>query len=318
MHPKVIALQKRPQIQQRTTPWYEARRNLITASEAGSVLCRNLTVCKEYIETYKDCNDFKCELDKTTCNPYASEREFLLSKYGKRKFSGSVATDWGTAFEPIATNIYEIEKNTKIHEFGLIVHEVHKFLAASPDGCTDEGVLVEIKAPYRRIIGEYPVLQYWIQCQLQMEVCNIDTCDFFECEFIKMQKEDCEKEELKDGQYKGVYVVLEDGTIMYPGFKGPADLESQMQWADKIQGNNTLVFWKLCSYQIITIKRERQWFERVLPLLHRGFRRMKSFDASRISDDTIFEPINPLDLSPLIPRRLQLWEITEDLYSDDE
>ena len=43
--------------------------------------------------------------------------------------------------------------------------------------------LLEIKCPlYRTITGEIP-LYYWIQMQIQMEVCNMPECDYFECNF---------------------------------------------------------------------------------------------------------------------------------------
>lgn len=318
MHPTVLDLQKRPQIQQRTPPWYNARRSLITASEAGSFLKRNFTVCQEYIKAYQHCDNFECILDGTTCNPYNSERELILLKKGKKSFGGSIATEFGTHFEPVATQIYENEFKTKIHEFGLLVHQEHDFLAASPDGCTSEGVLVEIKCPYRRQLGQYPLLLYWTQCQLQMEVCDIDTCDFLECDFIKIDEREYHETQLEPGQHKGIYVVMEDGKTMYPDAGMFRNYEAQEHWADSFQGDNKKVFWKLRRFQVLKINREKEWFTRILPLLQRGHRRMMNFDASNISDDTPFVPINPKDYSALIPRRLQPWEITTDLYSDDE
>jgi len=242
----------------------------------------------------------------------------ILSKKGKRTFTGNVATEWGTRFEPIATMIYEKEFSTTVHEFGLLIHEQHHFLGASPDGCTTGGVLVEIKAPYRRQIGEYPLLEYWIQCQLQMEVCDIDTCDFLECHFEKTSEEEFLTSKLEPRQFKGIYLVFEDGKTQYPPISLINDVEGQRNWANSYQDDNQKVYWKLQRYQIITINRDKEWFNRILPLLKRGHRRMMSFDDSKASGETTFTPLNPKDLSPLIPRKLQPWEITQDLYSDEE
>jgi hypothetical protein len=81
------------------------------------------------------------------------------------------------------------------------------YLGASPDGITEDGVMVEIKCPWRRKInGEIP-LQYYYQIQGQLAVCALEECDYFECEF---QAECAESLASHDGPAfeRGVFVEV--------------------------------------------------------------------------------------------------------------
>ena len=78
---------------------------------------------------------------------------------------------------------YEYINNTKVNEFGCIKHTKHDFLAASPDGIVCDmssnlyGRMLEIKNVVSRTITGAK-MEYWIQMQLQMEVCDLNECDF--------------------------------------------------------------------------------------------------------------------------------------------
>jgi len=84
--------------------------------------------------------------------------------------------------------MYQLRNNCVIEEFGAVPHLELEHLAASPDGiiveCNDNaelvGRMVEIKCPYSRIPNGIISSQYWIQMQIQMEVCNLELCDFIE------------------------------------------------------------------------------------------------------------------------------------------
>jgi hypothetical protein len=60
-----------------------------------------------------------------------------------------------------------------------LVHPDIPWLAASPDGITSTGRMIEIKCPMRRRIdpGHVPH-HYYPQVQVQMEVCGLDSCYF--------------------------------------------------------------------------------------------------------------------------------------------
>ena len=154
---QVKRLQKIPQPAQRSPEWYNARKNRITASEAGKI-----------VGGATDSDRKQLLRDKTG--------------YGK-PFLGSAATRWGQKYEPVATMVYERDYNTKVIEFGLLPHPTLDIIAASPDGITPEGKMLEIKCPYSRVIDGKPKPVYWVQMQVQLEVACLDICDFLECTF---------------------------------------------------------------------------------------------------------------------------------------
>lgn len=72
----------------------------------------------------------------------------------------------------------ELYKTGPLIHFGLIGHPEHKWLGGSPDGVTADGVLVEIKCPYRRDISPQVPEYYIPQVQLLMQIMDLDTCHF--------------------------------------------------------------------------------------------------------------------------------------------
>ena len=62
--------------------------------------------------------------------------------------------------------------------------------------------MLEIKNIVNREIDGIPSKAYWIQMQMQMETCNLDTCDFLETRFKEYENEEQfydEKREIKRG-----------------------------------------------------------------------------------------------------------------------
>ena len=100
---------------------------------------------------------------------------------------------WGQKYEPLSVKIYEHTYNTKVEDFGCIQHEIYTFLGASPDGINVDptsqryGRMLEIKNIVNREIDGIPKKEYWIQMQLQMEVCDLDECDFLETKFTEYE-----------------------------------------------------------------------------------------------------------------------------------
>ena len=95
---------------QGTKEWFEFRWKHITASSAW-----------KSFESEKTLN----QLLYSKCLPISSK------KYGLNVTS---ATHHGHKYEPLSTQIYELENNTEIEEFGCLEHDTIPFLAASPDG----------------------------------------------------------------------------------------------------------------------------------------------------------------------------------------
>lgn len=147
------------------------------------------------------------------------------------------AIEHGIKYEPIALKQYQKFQNTLVHQVGLYIHKDNTWLGASPDGITETGKLVEIKCIYRRYLYDKPPLYYWIQTQIQMEVTDIDECDLFQCKFIEYSSKKDYKKDNKTS-LKGKYTY-----------------------------NGKIYYWKLEQYKCTTIKRDKSWFKRSLPLM---------------------------------------------------
>ena len=168
---RVKLLQKRPQPEQRTPEWYTARHKRITASEAASCLFKSKNTCEAYVQEF-NLTDFKYK-DTEQLNHYETREDYIIKKcdsfYGKNVFKDTIYTLWGKKYEEVANTLYCQLNNTTVIEFGLVSHSRLKWLAASPDGITPDGVMLEIKCPKSRKIDESRVpVHYWIQTQIQM------------------------------------------------------------------------------------------------------------------------------------------------------
>lgn len=159
---QVIAVKNIFQPEQKSKEWYEMRSNMLTASDWGTVLGEN---------------------------HYSNSNEVLKKKCGEDNFITNAAMQWGNKYEDVAVLIYEHRNNVKILEFGCLRHPSIPFLGASPDGITEEGIMLEIKCPTSRKITGIPPSYYWCQVQGQLEVCELDRCDFLECSLKEYQNE---------------------------------------------------------------------------------------------------------------------------------
>ena len=154
-----------PGIAQRTPEWYAARKGMLTASEF-----------------------------KIAGAPEVSQ-SYVMGKVFPAPFITNSAMEWGCRFEDLACATYELEHNTKVLEYGLLVHPDDAFIGASPDGITPYGVAIEIKCPFsrkreeidKRIADARPFpksdranlqARYVPQMQGQLEVVGLEICDF--------------------------------------------------------------------------------------------------------------------------------------------
>jgi putative phage-type endonuclease len=196
--------------EQKTKKWYEMRKLMLTASEISSCL---------------------------DCNIHTSSYELLLKKLEPvNEMTTGDAINWGVKFEPIALQFYEFIKKEKVHSLGLVQHTEYKWIGASPDGILMSGKLLEIKCPYKRTINDNIPIYYWIQVQIQLEVCNLEECDYLECKFHQYNnKKDYDDDVYTDTNLKGIHVY-----------------------------ENKDIYWKILTYSIKTIKRDRLWFSQNL------------------------------------------------------
>mgnify|MGYP000450959382 CR=1 FL=1 len=118
MDSRVASLKRRPQYEQRTQPWYDVRRSLITASSAASLLVRDRKTCEGYVKEYKLGDIF--DYNQKCCNPYSNKTQFMLDKCKQGKFKGNTATYWGQKYEPVVTDLYSNLTNKVLSIFFCI------------------------------------------------------------------------------------------------------------------------------------------------------------------------------------------------------
>lgn len=154
MHPRVSELLNQKFDDQRSPEWFEQRKNMLTASDVAAAIGSNFFLHPESL---------------------------ILRKLGYTKFNGNSDTARGIRLEDDVRKRYDAEFRTRTYEFGLLVHPEHKWLGGSPDGVTEEGVLLEIKCP-KKISSKVPDY-YMPQIQVLLDIMNLEECDFIQyCE----------------------------------------------------------------------------------------------------------------------------------------
>jgi putative phage-type endonuclease len=243
------------QPEQRTNEWYLFRYNHITASNAWKALGTHSSK-NELI--YEKCQSMRIE------------------KYGDSLTETPMS--WGHKYEPLTAKLYEFLTNTTISDFGCIEHKEHTFLAASPDGIVtgdiNYGRMIEIKNVVSRIINGIPKKDYYIQMQLQMEVCDLDECDFVETKFSEYAHEEDFLEDIVSEPYKkGVICVFIKDNVSYHYEYMPFNyIDKYNEWLEKIYSEKTSeslkwfrnLFWKLEVYSCILVKRKKDWFKEAI------------------------------------------------------
>jgi putative phage-type endonuclease len=245
-------LRAQPKNAQRTPEWYEARHNLITASSAHKMF-----------GTQSEQNSLIVE----KCAPEKERPPLSLHD----------ARHWGVRYEPVSTMYYSVTRDTEVEEFGCLVHPVYRFLGASPDGINVKvgsevyGRMLEIKNPVSRVITGEPIPDYWIQMQMQMEVCDIDACDFLETRFVEYDTyesfyADGTFAASADGKPKGVILLFsKEGKFVYEYAPYGALEEAVTPWevSEKEREGREFVqalYWRLEEVSCVLVLRNKGWF----------------------------------------------------------
>lgn len=252
---------------QRTAEWYQYRHNMITASNAWKALGSEKAINQLIVE--------KCIESVTP----VSSVEISVNIHSP--------LHWGQKYEPLTAALYEYLYASKLSEFGCIPHPRYPFLGASPDGivCRSEtgrlGRLVEIKNVLSRIINGLPKKEYYVQCQLQMEVLDIDVCDFVETKFVEYLDRDdfLADSEVPIGRPSDRQHPTCKGVIVHfshqqkPVYKymplSKTTLKSLNHWINSTISRHTsinydfvrVIYWKLSIFSCMQIIRDRQWFD---------------------------------------------------------
>jgi len=263
MRKKIEYLQAIPQPDQRTPEWYHFRHKFLTAS----------SIWKAF-----GTPGSKNQLIYDKCSP------INVDKY--KSVSTETAMHWGNKYEQVSVEIYERDYKTKVSDFGCLPHKTIPFIAASPDGINTletsdrYGRMLEVKNIVNREINGIPKLEYWIQMQVQMEVCNLNECDFLETRFTEYES----VEEFEaDGSFTLANDGLQKGIIMYFNKDGqplyeyaPLDLspEEFTIWEEDIMEKHTditwmkNIYWKLAEISCVLVLRNKLWFKSAEPILN--------------------------------------------------
>jgi putative phage-type endonuclease len=241
---QVERLAKIPQPAQRSEEWYNTRWNLITASDIAQAL----------------------EEGK-----FGTQKDFLIKKCDPES-AGSFNANlpplvWGVKYEPVANALYEFRTGQRVLEFGLLKHPTLDFIGASPDGITQQGIMLEIKCPWRRkITGEIP-RQYYYQIQAQLDVCGLCECDFLE---VGLAEYPSEAEFVADGpEYggrtsegneKGILIeYMDSGNRSYEYSKIGADVHELLEWRDSVlecRPGGKVVFWRVDVFSVVRVVKD--------------------------------------------------------------
>lgn len=289
-----------PKMEQKTQEWYQMRSNLLTATAISKLF---FSEAKTNAVIYE-----KCQGDNA--RPTLSFQD---------------PRQWGNKYEPVTRQIYETLYGTRVKEYGCIQHPVHKFIGASPDGINIEprsankyGRMVEIKNIVNREITGDPSEEYWIQMQIQMEVCDLDICDFVETRIKEFSSEDeylhiTKAPPIQQGRletfprdpptadysidFHGVvlqFIGLMDSTVVHyeymPLFYAgvhPSGKKTE-KWCKetikRLQHQYVYVrtdYWYLDEISVTVVPRNRVWFKKALPEIERVW---KIIETERLGD----------------------------------
>ena len=267
---KIIGLREIPQPVQRTPEWYQFRWNLITASNAWKAFESQSTINQLIYEKCQPIKKFDGDGDEDV-----------------KLVNTNTSLHWGQKFEPLSVLIYEHKYKTTVEDFGCIQHKTYKFIGASPDGINVDkngdryGRMLEIKNVVSRDINGIPKKEYWIQMQLQMEVCDLDECDFLETKFTEYSDYTAYKNDTTD-KMKGIiiYFHTKEGKPFYV-YKPLTIVEESdiTKWEDDTLSlyqsdkyNYTymkFIYWKLDVFSCVLVLRNKDWFKNNIPQLEK-------------------------------------------------
>jgi putative phage-type endonuclease len=273
-------LKQIPQPIQRTKEWYDFRNGLISASNLWKVFSTEGQVNSLI---YEKCNSFYNTID-----------------YSSSYVNTESSLHWGVKYEPVSVMVFEKMNHVEIGEFGCIQHPEYPFIGASPDGIIINdtsplfGSMLEIKNIVNREINGIPKMEYWIQTQIQMETCSLDTCHFFETRFLEYSDE---SEFYNDIEHEYKCVILnfvKNNNKQFFGESNGTNIQQQplykympleiMDTKDNIKDNIlkwieetrlemreqgyvlfSTIYWYLQEYSCVVIPRNQKWFDAALP-----------------------------------------------------
>lgn len=286
---KLDYLRNVKQPEQKSDEWYIFRKNHITGSNAWKIF---------------HTEGSRKQLIYEKLQP--TENCIVKSSLNENPFN------WGHKYEPLTNRLYEYYNDVKVEEFGCIPHKTIPFLAASPDGIIvskkNNGRMIEIKNVVSREITGIPKMEYYIQMQIQLEVCDLDECDFVETKFVEYNS----YEDFKRDKYnveKGMIIVLieNDSKFIYEYSNLFQNSEQELQeFTNEIYNkyeldHNTLqnenykwyktVYWKLHTFSCVLVPRNKEWFNLKYPKMEEFWNLIEQEKNS--SDENVLDKYKP-------------------------
>jgi putative phage-type endonuclease len=286
---KIAKLRSAYQPAQRTPEWYAFRNNLVTASNIwkifGSDANYNSLICE------------KCRPDVQIPSIViipADDDDDTAALTEVKNVNVDSPLHWGVKYEPLSVAIYEQRNKCVVGQFGCIQHPRIECVGASPDGIVvspesdDYGVMLEIKNVVNREITGVPSMAYWIQMQVQMEVCDLNDCNFIETQFKEYPEAVTTADDDAETKfYAGIPNYLYNGVILYfvkrdfvdnsPKYvympldtplSKPA-IESWVSEKKREHANTHVLFrriyWYCDRFSCVLVKRNRDWFSAAEP-----------------------------------------------------
>lgn len=263
-YPHIERILAESQHKQRTAEWYESRHNMLTASNLWKVFGSQAQYNSLVYEKCKPINTF------------------FMEKRSQINVDSDNPLHVGIKYEPLSVQLYEQRFGAKVSDVGCITHPAYPYLGASPDGVhTDPalplyGRMIEVKNIVNREITGIPLESYWIQMQVQMEVCDLEECDFIETRFMDITEkpaDDCPEQTGKilyliprshseEIRAEYVYMPLDIATFS----------EADTEWTEaqrvKYAATHILYktsYWRLDQFSCILVRRNREWFAKAQP-----------------------------------------------------
>jgi putative phage-type endonuclease len=255
---KLTYLQNVPQPEQRTAEWYNFRYRYLTAS----------SIWKAFIS-----ESTRNQLIFDKCKP------LNIEKYSHTSTDSPM--HWGHKYEPVSVQLYEFLYQTQVSDFGCIPHKTLNYLAASPDGINTletslrYGRMLEIKNIVNRDIDGIPKMEYWIQMQLQMEVCNLNECDFLETRFKEYLDEDEYVQDEREDVKKGIMIqFMVNGQPYYEYAPLNISKTDFASWEETMMAKHEHnmwvknIYWRLDELSCVLVLRNKFWFKQAIPILN--------------------------------------------------
>lgn len=258
---KLTNILKIPKIEQKSPEWYEARHKIISASDFAQALGEG---------------------------KFGTQRDLIIKKVDPPEYGtlNNPFFEWGNMFEQVASDIYAKMHNVEMHEFGLLRHPHISYAGASPDGISENGIMLEIKCPLKRKItpGADVPTQYYYQIQGQLDVCDLEECDYFECEF-SLCKSIWEFEASKNT--KGIFVKKNNEYIYGPLTLARADgmaVTDETRAIEKFaedHADGNLHYWILKIYNLKRVLRDKTFIDKVLAELSDVWKQILHYRENR-------------------------------------